>query len=263
MTIFNQSLTVNVTNPAAGTTFDDEFNTLSLLNTRNTGAGGTWLPAGGIGSSTDGYVNNETWIINPFNPATNLNTVMTASSGILSLNLLDTPSNLSSVMSNAPYIGSRITTEQTFTQKYGYFECRAKVPLTQGTGFAFWMFAYGSPYQEIDVIEIPVADNGTNIDAKASYWNTDQTLSDGIDNFTLDVQNWHTYGVDWQSDFTTFYIDRVQTGQFTSYNYVNPMFMMLEFTDSSTWPSGNTIVAGSLPTSAQVDYVRVWQTKPF
>lgn len=262
MALFSQALTVTASSGPTPT-FSDDFATLSLINTRNPNAGGTWLPAGGIGSSTDGYSQNGTsWILNPYNPATPINNVMTASNSMLNLQYIHTPSQYSSACGGMPYVGSRITTEQTFSQLYGYFECRAKLPFVQGTGFAFWLFAYGSPYQEIDCIEVPILNNG-NYDAKASLWNTDQTLTDGIDNFTIDVTAWHTYGVDWQSDTVTFYIDRVSTGSFPAYAYTNPMFILLEMNDSTSWEAGTTVDGANVPCTSLVDYVKVWKAKPF
>jgi len=160
--------------------------------------------------------------------------------------------------------GCRIATEGLFSQKYGYFEATVgPIPTTANrTGFAFWMFADGETageYQEIDIIEVAFT-SPTNYDAKASLWNTDQTLTDGIDNFSLDLTVGHTFGVDWQPGGVTFYIDRVATGSFAEPGYPNAMFMILEYTGNDFTANVNP---ANLPVHVGVDKVQAWTVRPF
>src|SRR5258708_4689729 len=54
-----------------------------------------------------------------------------------------------------PYTSGIITTQGKFSQQYGYFEMRARVPDGQGLWPAFWLLHIGPlPWTEIDVLEI-------------------------------------------------------------------------------------------------------------
>ena len=55
---------------------------------------------------------------------------------------------------NNEYISGILTTQSRFSQKYGYFEIRAKIPVGIGVWPAFWMLADDGGWPpEIDVME--------------------------------------------------------------------------------------------------------------
>src|SRR5258708_25793122 len=61
-----------------------------------------------------------------------------------------------------PYTSGIITTKDKFTQEYGYFEMRARVPHGQGLWPAFWLLHSGPlPWTEIDIFEILGKDTTT------------------------------------------------------------------------------------------------------
>ena len=52
-----------------------------------------------------------------------------------------------------PYLSGMISTEWSFTQRYGYFEMRARLPNGPGLWPAFWMVSTSAEHVEIDVVE--------------------------------------------------------------------------------------------------------------
>ncbi len=62
--------------------------------------------------------------------------------------------DLKSVLFNNEYISGILTTQGRFSQKYGYFEIRAKIPVGVGVWPAFWMLADDGGWPpEVDIME--------------------------------------------------------------------------------------------------------------
>jgi hypothetical protein len=252
----------NVT--ASTPSFSDDFTTLSLYNTRNTAAGGTWEP--GMWYATDGVqVGNATFCINPFNPATPVNTIYTVSNGILSLGLAVTPSAISAACNNLPTIGANIQTSQSFSQLYGYFEIRCADPGVSGTSFDFYLMNTVTWPPELDILEIfdgifthTVHFTSTTSTQWANWMSSDPTVSGA------NLTQMHQYGVDWESDFITFYFDRVQTFQIaTPAGYDAAMFPILDMTAGTANDYVGQPDLSKFPLAMQIDYVKVWKVRPF
>jgi len=61
--------------------------------------------------------------------------------GALSIVASRTPPDLKSVLFDNEYVSGILTTQGKFSQKYGYFEIRSKIPIGTGVWPAFWMLA--------------------------------------------------------------------------------------------------------------------------
>jgi beta-glucanase (GH16 family) len=267
-----------ITNPS---TFFDDFTgtSISLYSTRNVSAGGTWQPA--LWYVSDGNVQGGGYTINPFDPNTPETGVYTIVSSSIAGLSIRTPQSQTTVntIGSTQYVQGIITTEQTFRQLYGYFEIRCSTPLLQGGGSAFWLTANADP-PEIDIFEI-VSPQGNTGNGNVTPWIVHMDVHN-LDNSTQDwysyqnntytnfnVSAYHTYGCNWQSDFITFYIDRVQTFQVANPGGVyktTPMFIIVEYTAGanvvSDWVGPITNPA-LLPATMGIDYVQVWKTRPF
>ena len=175
-----------------------------------------------------------------------------------------------------PYTSGIITTQTSFTQKYGYFEIRMKVP--PGVGFwpAFWLMpqmhdpVYWPP--EIDIME----NFGRNVNTIRfghiySPYYPNPAFGQwggrhGMDytDFGIDYSaDYHLYSIDWEPTGITWYIDNV------------PRFQNSEHLPPGTLTPGtmyiliNLAVGGGLaqeptpdtvfPNYLQIDYVRVYQ----
>lgn len=131
---------------------------------------------------------------------------------------------------------SGISTEGIFMQKYGYFECRCKLPKGEGMWSAFWLFnptvgkvtGTGKTGTEIDIYESPYyyrKGNKKNMVTSNLHYNGYylQTRYKNVVISALDndpYENFNTYGLLWTEEGYTFYINGVKTA-FTKYGGVS------------------------------------------
>ncbi|ARQ59676.1 glycoside hydrolase family 16 protein [Rhizobium sp. MC63] len=153
-----------------------------------------------------------------------------------------------------------------FSQQFGYFEARMKLPPGKGVWPAFWLIGLDrSKYTaEIDVLEYygrapyefsmgfhiwRQSQGGQN--STGGYW---KTVEDGILN-----SEYHTYGVDIQADRTTFYLDRQYLWSFeTPKEFHMPFYPLVNLALGSGWPIDET----PNPSILLVDYIHVYKRKP-
>lgn len=150
-----------------------------------------------------------------------------------------------------------------FTFRYGYVEIRARVPAGKGLLPAFWMLpANNSSVPEIDVMEVlghapnevqmhyHFRTNSGDVDNEGAQFESPVSMADG----------WHTYGLDWEPDSITWYVDGVERWQYTNVGAISstPMYLLLDLAVGGDWP-GNPDDNTVFPSVFQIDYVRVWQ----
>ncbi|AHG46650.1 endo-1,3-1,4-beta-glycanase [Rhizobium leguminosarum bv. trifolii CB782] len=153
-----------------------------------------------------------------------------------------------------------------FSQQFGYFEARMKLPPGKGVWPAFWLIGLDrSKYTaEIDVLEYygrapyefsmgfhiwRQSQGGQN--TTGGYWNK---VQDGILN-----SDYHTYGVDIQADKTSFYFDRQFLWSFdTPKEFQMPFYPLVNLALGSGWPIDET----PNPSILLVDYIHVYKRKP-
>jgi hypothetical protein len=119
-----------------------------------------------------------------------------------------------------------IDTKTTFTQKYGYFEARIKVPKGDGLWPAFWTYYSGNGIEaEIDAMEIcanPIGDNGGN-DASLLHTNIHWQNGGGAGDTTRSSDlslAYHVYAFDWRADHITFFLDGTQVWRYTDASHI-------------------------------------------
>jgi beta-glucanase (GH16 family) len=152
--------------------------------------------------------------------------------------------------------------ENRFAFRYGFVETRVLVP--QGTGFwpAFWMLPTSrSSTPEVDIFEM-LGDQPRTVSMHV-HWRGpgDNELADGVDwsgpDFTA---GWHTFGLDWEPDHLTWYVDGVARWQVTDPSRIphEPMYLIANLAvggDNTVPPTPRT----PFPSTFALDYVRVWQ----
>lgn len=245
--------------PDPATTFADDFATLDVSEF---GGAGVWAYASWFEpNQTDGYPINDSWAVVPTNVATPITSLYSVSAGALRLGIEETPALYAAACGDLPYVCGQIVAN-TFSQTYGYFEARIKAPHIIGSITAFWLMSNGPWPPEIDICEIITVAGGEQYPT-ATLWLSSTSIEQFNTYTGVDATQWHTYGVDWQNDFITFYIDRVQIGQYpTPSIYHDPMFPILTIENGDPDWTG-PIPGGSTLSPAQFDYVKVWTEKPF
>jgi hypothetical protein len=131
--------------------------------------------------------------------------------GVLSIVASRIPSDLKEVLFGNEYVSGVLTTQISFSQKYGYFEIRARIPLGTGMWSAFWRLANeGGWPPEIDAMEGRGQRPGDV--AMTTHWRIPATGSVESCDFDFSVPNawtaFHDYGVLWEQDRLVYFVDR-------------------------------------------------------
>ena len=248
-------------------TFDSEFDTLDVSGRGQWTPNMPWATADGRNQDDPSEAG---FYVNPnFAPLASASP-FSVTNGVLDLATKPVPAGLDpSLVDGKPYVSGLLQTAKGFSQLYGYFEMRAELPTGNGVGAAFWLLPTdGSWPPELDVMENLGQDpstvyqtvHGGTSSAPVPQQQVAATVAGGA------ASGFHTYGVDWEADKTTFYVDGKQTGQFdTPASMHKPMYMILS--DNSTPASDvkwGKPVDGStkFPADFKVDYVRAYASMP-
>lgn len=176
-------------------------------------------------------------------------------------------------------------TEDTllFSQAFGYFECRVKIPNSDGLWSAFWLQSSnmrkvgneGEDGTEIDVYESAFRKSNTSKMGHALLWDgygKSAKSSPYIGNLEQDLYDgYHTFALKWTPDYYVFYVDGVATWA-TDDGGVSKVKEFLRLTveidAGDGWgPHGQKIGQFSHDNSENddflVDYVKVWQNENY
>lgn len=238
-------------------TFDDEFNTRSISST---GAGTTYADTRAEWRSADGTADTGFGRSSFVDPASGYDP-FSVRNGTLSITAVPdrTPSGVP-----GSWESGLITTQGNFSQTYGYFEIRADFSNDPNAWDAFWLLpnqqsaqsSSTNGHQELDVVE--------------HYGNGDRSVYSTI--HTTDPQNgirwqdnrqvvtelndpsgYHTYGMNWQPDKISFYVDGQLTGsQTTPSDLHSPMYLLANLAVRSEG------TATGSPITSNIDYIRVY-----
>jgi beta-glucanase (GH16 family) len=174
------------------------------------------------------------------------------------------------------YTSARLKTLGKFSQTYGRFEARIKIPRGQGIWPAFWMMGddiekAGWPTGgEIDIMENigkePALIHGTihgpgysgehGISASCGQPKTGEAIA----------EDFHIFAVEWEPNVIRFYMDDHLYATRTpadlpsgaKWVYDHPFFLLLNVAVGGDWP-GNPDATTVFPQTMLVDYVRVYR----
>jgi beta-glucanase (GH16 family) len=112
---------------------------------------------------------------------------------------------------------------------------------------------------ELDILET-VGDQ-SNVAAMHVHWLANHTEAQAGSDWTgPDLsQDWHTFGLNWQPDALTWYIDGVERWRVTDSSVIpnQPMYIVLNLAVGGEWP-GAPDSSTVFPSYFDVRYVRVW-----
>ena len=173
------------------------------------------------------------------------------------------------------YTSARLLTKNKFSQTYGRFEARIKIPYGQGIWPAFWLLGdnidnvHWPNCGEIDIMENigkePSIVHGTFHGPGYSGKNglsAAYTLPGG-QKFS---DNYHTFAVEWEANVMRFYVDArlyktrtpadLPPGKAWVFNH--PFFLILNVAVGGNFP-GSPDATTVFPQLMKVDYVRVYK----
>lgn len=175
---------------------------------------------------------------------------------------------LKTIYRDGKYYIAELSTEKSYSQTYGYFECRAKMNKSVGPHVAFWlqsptMGKVGDPAAngaEIDIFEYHR--KTPNIVYHNLHWNgygaDHQTTGYKYTYEKINDGDWHTFGLKWTPTFYCFYVDGKLTWKTSSVVSHRGEYMILS-TELTGW--GGKPEAGTYPDEVVFDYVRAYQFK--
>ena len=185
--------------------------------------------------------------------------------GILSIVASRTPPTLKPVLFNNEYTSGILTTQSKFSQKYGYFEIRSKIPIGIGVWPAFWMLADDGGWPpEIDVMEGRGQRPGDLV--MTTHWRipaTGRVESCGFDFQRADAATaFHDYGVLWQRDRIIYFIDREPVSEIkVPVGFEDPMYMIVNLAMGAKDFPGVGFIDGESPDTVafEIDRISVYQ----
>jgi beta-glucanase (GH16 family) len=173
------------------------------------------------------------------------------------------------------YTSARLKTEGLFSQAYGRFEARIKIPAGQGMWPAFWMLGSNNATVgwpacgEIDIMENIGKEPGI-VHGSLHGPSTIASTTDASAPFTLPAgqnfsDDFHIYAVEWEPGTVRFYVDTTLYATFNqsqwpatgTWPFDHPFFIILNVAVGGTWP-GSPDATTVFPQQMLVDYVRVY-----
>jgi len=153
--------------------------------------------------------------------------------------------------------------------RYGYFEVRMRWDTVAGAWPAIWMIPAqgitcgGCEQGELDVFEgqgaTPSIFTGTIHD-----WNSPTGHHSAAKNYnlgTVDLSQYHTYGVLWTPGQVTWYFDNQALYSFPTYSIFDQQnyYLIIGSQEGANWSYGNLSGVTASQIGVSVDWVRVWQ----
>jgi beta-glucanase (GH16 family) len=173
------------------------------------------------------------------------------------------------------YTSARLKTQGKFSQKYGRFEARIKIPHGQGIWPAFWMLGDDIDKRqwpgsgEVDIMENigkePALVHGT---IHGPGYNGEHGISAafGLPGNAAFADDFHIYAIEWSKKSIRFYVDDhlyatrtpADLPKGAKWVYKHPFFLLLNVAVGGYWP-GSPDVTTVFPQTMLVDYVRVYK----
>jgi beta-glucanase (GH16 family) len=175
----------------------------------------------------------------------------------------------------SPYAGGFLTTYGKWTQKYGYFEARMKLPVGQGVWPAFWAM----PDRGIEAGEqwkrASTANGGMEYDimehltswgpyryTTALHWdgyNKEHKAIGARVYFKPDAEGFVTSGLLWSPGLVVFYCQGKEVARWKNKRIGSIRSNILFTMPVGGWENAKYPDDTQLPLDFEIDYVRVWQ----
>jgi len=158
-----------------------------------------------------------------------------------------------------PYTSGLIETRNRFSQSFGRFEVRAKLPRTRGLWPAIWMLPQAGGWPpEIDIMEL--LGHQPHTVHMSHHWGTPQAVQTQSDSFTGPdfSADFHVFAVEWFPERIDYFVDGVLRARHTVSVPRDAMYLIINTAVGGNWPGfpDDTTI---LPQTMLVDYARVYR----
>ena len=205
---------------------------------------------------------------------------------------------LRDMVAQQTFLSGAISTYDKFTQKYGYFEARIKIPNHVGTFPAFWLHHQKRAYEGTQRTEIDIMENLGHAPwyiYNSYHYNTNVSATQYGDSHFLKPQpegqiytgvdyseDYHVYAAQWEPGHITWFIDGEKVSELSdaSVNH-EELYVILNMAMGGNWtnfptnsgglgrsggdhfPTANDLTDQNFRNPAlEIDYVRVYKRKP-
>jgi len=237
-------------------TFSDNFDTLDLWN----GESGTWNSnywwGGENGNSLHGNGELQWYIDTNYEPTSSVNP-FSVDDGVLTITAAPAPHDVKPYINGYDYTSGMLTTHESFTQTYGYFEMRADLPETQGLWPAFWLLPENGDWPpELDIVEM-IGQQPNTLHHTAHSGATGEHTQDRSTVHVADTDGFHTYGVLWTPETLTWYVDGTEVASTdTPDDMHEPMYMIANLAVGGL--AGAPADELTTPGEMKIDYIRAY-----
>jgi len=188
--------------------------------------------------------------INPFRVA----------NGVLEISAVLVPDDMQQLVWNRKYSSGLITTRHSFSQQYGVFEIRARLPKGRGLWPAFWLLQPSGAWPpEIDILEV-LGDNPTTLytswHSREGGPHTTETIATTVPDLSADF---HTYSFEWDKDTIRWFFDGVEVDRrSTPGDMHRPMYLLANLAVGGGWPK-DPDASTKFPAVYAIDWIRVYR----
>jgi len=161
-------------------------------------------------------------------------------------------------MGGRQYTSGLVETVGKFSQKYGRFEVRAKLPKTKGMWPAHWMMPKTRKWPpEIDIMEM-VGHNPYTVYGTL-HWGVwpNNRRSGGKYPGPDFSEDFHTFAIEWELDEIRWYVDGKKYFSINEHIPKEPFYIILNTAVGGDWP-GRPNKKTVFPQYHDIDYVRVY-----
>lgn len=159
------------------------------------------------------------------------------------------------------YSSAFLTTDSMFSQKYGYFEAKVKLPKGVGLWPAFWLLPEDRSWPpEIDIFE------GKGFQSNNLYftnhWGTrdNHQMKGSVYSGPDFTAGYHIVAVEWDKDSIKWYVDGSLKFTETGHSPQVPMYVIFDLAVGNGF-AGEPDSTTPFPSKLSVDWVRAWQHK--
>jgi hypothetical protein len=174
--------------------------------------------------------------------------------GMLDITAERPPERARSALRGYQYVSGVITTQPSFSQTYGYFEMRAKLPAGKGVWPAFWLVRQDLSWPpEVDIME--------SIGQPSEYYATlhSNDLKDPGTKISISPDDFHTFAVAWDPKSIVWFVDGRETKRMPTPPDMNkPMYMIANLALGGDW-AGFPDASTPFPATFRIDYIRAYR----
>jgi beta-glucanase (GH16 family) len=174
--------------------------------------------------------------------------------GVLEIRADRPPAQAKVALRGYQYVSGLISNQPAFSQTYGYFEMRAKLPAGKGVWPAFWLLPADFSWPpEVDIME--------SVGDPSKYYVTyhSNAAKDAGTEVPISPDDFHVFAVSWDAKNVVWYVDGREVKRLpTPADMHKPMYMIANLALGGDW-AGYPDASTPFPSTFAIDYIRAYR----